>query len=263
MATAKLQHPNAALTQRGRLKMVRLVINDGWTIEATADKFQVDAKTVTKWRDRFLTEGRDGLIDRSSRPRSSPNQTPLECRRRIIELRKQRRWGAAYIGHEVGRAGSTVQTILVAAGIGRLDSADRAPLNQSSDISVTGQASWSTSTSRSSLGSLTAAAGGSTGEANRRQRSGPRPATGSYIRRSMTGPGLSIQRSTPTNKPSPLSASDPGKRVLQPARNRRRTSHHRQRGLLPIKALADHARRTPDHPEVHTALPATNERQGL
>ena len=48
MANAKPQHPNAALTPRGRLKMVRLVINDGWTIEATADKFQVDAKTVTK-----------------------------------------------------------------------------------------------------------------------------------------------------------------------------------------------------------------------
>ena len=106
--------------------MVRLVIDDGWTIEAAADKFQVDAKTVTKWRDRFLTEGDDGLFDRSSRPKSSPNATPPACRRRIVELRRQRRWGAAHIGHEVGRAGSTVQRILIAEGLGRLDSGDRA-----------------------------------------------------------------------------------------------------------------------------------------
>ena len=106
MSNAKPQHPNAALTPRQRRKMVLLVIDDGWTIEATAERFQIDAKTVTKWRNRFQAEGDDGLFDRSSRPNTSPNATPPECRRRIIELRKQRRWGAAHIGHEVGRAGS-------------------------------------------------------------------------------------------------------------------------------------------------------------
>ena len=47
-----------------------------WTIEATAERFQVDAKTVRKWRDRYLAEGDAGLLDRSSRPRRSPNRTP-------------------------------------------------------------------------------------------------------------------------------------------------------------------------------------------
>lgn len=126
MPNAKPQHPNAALTPRQRRKMVLLVINDGWTIEATAERFQVDAKTVTKWRDRYLAEGDDGLFDRSCRPKTSPNETPVECRRKIVELRKQHRWGASHIGHEVGRAGSTVQRILVSEGLGRLDSGDRA-----------------------------------------------------------------------------------------------------------------------------------------
>lgn len=71
MPKARTQHPNASLTPLGRRKMVRLVIDDGWTIEAAADKFQVDAKTVTKWRDRFLDEGENGLYDRSSRPKNS------------------------------------------------------------------------------------------------------------------------------------------------------------------------------------------------
>ena len=126
MPHAKPQHPNASLTPRGRRKMVRVVIDEGWTIEAAAERFQVDAKTVRKWRDRYLVEGETGLFDRSSRPKTSPNETPPECQRRIIELRKQRRWGAAHIGHEVGRAGSTVQRILISEGLGRLDSGDRA-----------------------------------------------------------------------------------------------------------------------------------------
>ena len=43
----------------GRRRMVVCVLNDGWTIEATAQRFQVDAKTVRKWRDRFVADGRD------------------------------------------------------------------------------------------------------------------------------------------------------------------------------------------------------------
>jgi len=125
-ATTRRQHPNAPLTPVGRRRMVRCILDRGWTIEATADRFQVDAKTVRKWRDRFLAEGMDGLQDRSSRPRSSPNRTPQRLRRRVIRLRLRRRWGADHIGFEVGLAPSTVQNILNRAGVGRLDRGDRA-----------------------------------------------------------------------------------------------------------------------------------------
>lgn len=73
MFHARGQHPNAPLTPEGRRRMVSVVVDDGWTIEATAERFQVDAKTVRKWRDRFLAEGQSGLRDRSSRPHRSPN----------------------------------------------------------------------------------------------------------------------------------------------------------------------------------------------
>lgn len=106
--------------------MVACVIDDGWTIEATADRFQVDAKTVTKWRDRFLAEGVSGLLDRSSAPKNSPNATPPEVCERIVALRCEHRWGADHIAHETGVAASTVQRILHANGLGRLDRGDRA-----------------------------------------------------------------------------------------------------------------------------------------
>jgi transposase InsO family protein len=44
----------------------------------------------------------------------------------VIHLRLKRRWGADHIGFKVGLAASTVQNILNAAGLGRLDRGDRA-----------------------------------------------------------------------------------------------------------------------------------------
>ena len=126
MSHARSQHPNAPLTPEGRRRMVDCVLVRGWTVEATAERFQVDAKTVRKWRDRFLTEGEDGLLDRSSRPLSSPNRTSRQLRRRVVRLRCKRRWGADRIGFEVGLAASTVQSILRQSGLGRLDRGDRA-----------------------------------------------------------------------------------------------------------------------------------------
>ena len=126
MSHARSQHPNAPLTPEGRRRMVTCVIDQRWTIEATAERFQVDAKTVRKWRDRFLAEGETGLLDRSSRPRRSPNRTPRPVRRQVIAMRKKRRWGADHIAFELGLAASTVQHILRDAGLGRLDRGDRA-----------------------------------------------------------------------------------------------------------------------------------------
>lgn len=125
-ATTRRQHPNAPLTPTGRRRMVGCVVEQGWTVEATASRFQVDAKTVRKWRDRFLAEGVQGLEDRSSRPHRSPYRTPRQVRRKVLQLRRKRRWGADHIAYEVGLAASTVQGILNAAGQGRLDRGDRA-----------------------------------------------------------------------------------------------------------------------------------------
>lgn len=126
MVHATRQHPNAPLTPEGRRRMVACVLDQHWTIEQTAERFQVDAKTVRKWRDRYLAEGDDGLLDRSSRPHRSPNRTRPKLRNKVLRLRRQHRWGADHIAHETGLAASTVQSILRAEGVGRLDRGDRA-----------------------------------------------------------------------------------------------------------------------------------------
>ncbi|MGZ8785710.1 MAG: leucine zipper domain-containing protein [Acidimicrobiia bacterium] len=105
-ANGRPQHPNAPLTVEGRNRLVLCVLHGRWTVEAAAERLQVDAKTERKWRDRYLAEGEAGLEDRSSRPHRSPNRTPRSIRRRVIHLRRKRRWGADHIGFEVGLAAS-------------------------------------------------------------------------------------------------------------------------------------------------------------
>jgi transposase InsO family protein len=126
VAHARQQHPNAVMTPQGRRRMVDCVVVRGWTIEATAERFQVDAKTVRKWRDRFVVEGDDGLRDRSSRPHRSPTCTRVSLQRRVLRLRRSSRWGADRIARHVGLATSTVQSILNRHGMGHLHRGDRA-----------------------------------------------------------------------------------------------------------------------------------------
>ena len=126
MACGRTPHPNAPLTPQGRRRMVACVVDQGWTMTVTAERFQVDPKTVRNWRDRFLAQGSNGLEDRSSKPHRSPNRTSRRLRRQVMHLRLKRRWGADHIAFKVGLAASTMQNILNRAGLGRLDRGDPA-----------------------------------------------------------------------------------------------------------------------------------------
>lgn len=47
-----MSHPNAALTPRHRLKVARLVVDDGSQISEVAARFEVSWPTVKRWVDR-------------------------------------------------------------------------------------------------------------------------------------------------------------------------------------------------------------------
>ncbi len=126
MAHARSQHPNARLTPKHRRRMVACVLEDGWSVETTAERFQVDAKTVRKWRDRFAIEGAAGLQDRSSRPHRSPTRLDADAQAEIERLRRQRLSGPA-IARQARRPVSTVGAVLRRLGLGRLSALDPKP----------------------------------------------------------------------------------------------------------------------------------------
>ena len=118
-------HNNARLTPKGREAMVRAVVDDGLSKAETARLFHTTPKTVTKWVTRFRSEGIEGLRDRSSKPHSSPTQTPLATRDTIEALRRDRCTQDA-IAIAVGCSRSTVSRILKQLGLSLLSALEPA-----------------------------------------------------------------------------------------------------------------------------------------
>jgi transposase InsO family protein len=118
-------HKNARLTPKGREEMVRAVVDHGLSKVAAAGQYNTTPKTVAKWVERFSAEGVDGLRDRSSRPRSSPGQTPQATCDTIEVLRRQRHTGEQ-IAAEVGVSPATVSRILKRRGLNKLSALEPA-----------------------------------------------------------------------------------------------------------------------------------------
>ncbi len=119
-------HANAALTPRARLKLAKLIVDQGWRIPRAAERFDVSWKTAKKWADRYESEGEAGMVDRSSRPHHQPNRTPLPVVRKIVHLRWKQRLGPVEIADRLGMQSSTVYAVLVRCRLNRLTHIDRA-----------------------------------------------------------------------------------------------------------------------------------------
>jgi transposase InsO family protein len=119
-------HRNAPLTELGRLRLARCVVDQGWSVARAAERFQVSRPTAQRWAQRYRDQGPAGMVDRSSRPHRSPGRTPTPVVRRIVHLRWTQRLGPAQIAHQVGLAASTVHAVLVRCRISRLADVDRA-----------------------------------------------------------------------------------------------------------------------------------------
>ncbi|MFD8308911.1 IS481 family transposase [Streptomyces sp. NPDC059690] len=121
-----MPHRNAPLTETGRLRLARCVVEDGWPLRRAAERFQVSPTTAARWAGRYRQFGEAGMADRSSRPRHSPRRTPTRTERRIIKVRVLRRWGPARIAHLLHLTPSTVHRVLTRYRLARLTHLDRA-----------------------------------------------------------------------------------------------------------------------------------------
>jgi len=119
-------HRNAPLSETGRLRLARCVVEDGWSYRRAAERFQVCPTTARRWAGRYRAAGPAGMLDRSSAPHRSPRRTPVGVERRIIRLRCTRRWGPARIAGRLGLPASTVHAVLARYRVPRLAHLDRA-----------------------------------------------------------------------------------------------------------------------------------------
>jgi transposase InsO family protein len=113
------------LSETGRLRLARCVVDEGWSLRRAAERFQVAVSTAARWAGRYRELGEAGMADRSSRPHRSQNRTPTRTERRIIKVRVIRRWGPARIGYLLGLHPSTVHRVLTRYGLAKLRWLDR------------------------------------------------------------------------------------------------------------------------------------------
>lgn len=119
-----MSHRNAALTPVQRLRIGRLIVDDGWPVAHAAVFFHVSWPTAKRWAERYAAMGSAGMDDRSSRPHRSPKRTPPELVRKIVHLRWKKRLGPVAIGAKLGMPASTVHVVLTRCRLNRLHHVD-------------------------------------------------------------------------------------------------------------------------------------------
>jgi transposase len=112
-------HRNAALSLKGRQLLVDRVLCQAWLPAEAARAAGVSERTAAKWLARFRAEGPQGLLDRSSAPKSSPSRVPEERVQVMAALRRLRMTGAE-IAECLEMPLSTVSGILARIGMGKL-----------------------------------------------------------------------------------------------------------------------------------------------
>jgi transposase InsO family protein len=112
------------LSPWSRLLLVERVLS-GRPAAHVAAEMGVSRATAYKWLRRFRDEGAAGLLDRSSRPRTSPHRTDPATEAAIVALRRDRRLGPARIAGILELNPSTVHRVLVRHEMPRLSWLDR------------------------------------------------------------------------------------------------------------------------------------------
>src|SRR4051812_5690079 len=124
-----MSHANAALTPRHRLRLARLIVEEGWATSRAAEFFNVSWRTADRWAQRYRAEGPVGMNDRSSARHTQHAKTPQPVVRKIVHLRWKQRLGPVQIGGRLGVPASTVHAVLVRCRLNRLSHITASPGN--------------------------------------------------------------------------------------------------------------------------------------
>ena len=111
-------HANAKTCVNSRRLLVKR-IEEGWSLMEAAAAAGISDRSAAKWLARWRDEGEQGLLDRSSAPKSIPHRTPADRVEAIAKLRKLR-LTAAEIAEALRMALSTVSAVLKRIGLGKL-----------------------------------------------------------------------------------------------------------------------------------------------
>ena len=268
-----MPHRNAPLTETGRLRLARCVVDDGWPLRRAAERFQVSPSTAHRWAERYRALGEAGMTDRSSRPHTSPRRTPSRTERRIIKVRVLRRWGLARIAHLFHLNPPPGPDPLRPGPPHPPRPRHRPrhpPLRTRPARRTRPRRHQETRQHPRRRRPQSPGPGGRQPQQLRPPRHRPAPKSPrppqpglelpAHRRRRPLTPGL--QRDPPRRATAHRHRLlDPRTALLHPGQDHRGTRPDRQRLLLPLPPVARHPGSGRDHPQTNPPLPATDERQ--
>ncbi|MGY4708950.1 IS481 family transposase [Mycolicibacterium sp. CBM1] len=118
-----MTHRNAPLSIEGRRRLIQRC--QSRPIAHVAAEMGISRSCASKWVNRFRRYGELGLYDRSSTPHHQPTATSASAVEIIEALRRERKWSASRISHEllirheVAVSRRTVSRILLDLGLNR------------------------------------------------------------------------------------------------------------------------------------------------
>lgn len=83
-------HASAKITPHARRLLVRRVLEEGWSLAGVAKAGGLSRTCARRWIKRLECEGEHGLLDRSSRPKTTPRRTPTRLEALVLDLRRTR-----------------------------------------------------------------------------------------------------------------------------------------------------------------------------
>lgn len=113
-----MTHKNAPLTVEGRRRLIERCRTR--PIAHVAAEMGISRACASKWVNRWRRHGEFGLLDRSSTPHHSPTASPAAVIARVETWRRENKWSAQRITHELADLGIRINRRTVTRHLGRL-----------------------------------------------------------------------------------------------------------------------------------------------
>ena len=111
-------HRNAPLSVEGRRRLIQRCQTR--PIAHVAAEMGISRQCASKWVNRYRRFGESGLLDRPSVPHRQPTTTAARLVARIETMRRDRKWSARRIAHELAGDGVTISVRTVSRQLAHL-----------------------------------------------------------------------------------------------------------------------------------------------
>jgi transposase InsO family protein len=103
--------PNNTIEERFR--WIKPILDKEITIKQMVKICPFSERTIKYWLSKYREHGLSGLSDKSKRPKSQPDETPIRIKERIIELRKETRLCAKKLNYKLVKENIDVSDRLI------------------------------------------------------------------------------------------------------------------------------------------------------